>query len=467
MKHPPAPSARSGRSTPRLTRRWLATLAGASAGALALAACGASQNAGAPAAKIAAPVTLTMLTDHTGGDLDGQKAILARFTQEQPNVTFELSPNGPSQTARDRAKIMAQGGTPPDFWESTRAAYGDLLVLGIVNSISDYVKADKIPFEKMFVPDHVDHITVEGKIYGWPIVISADALAYNKDLFDARGLPYPPTNTADTSWTMEKFLDLAQKLTRNDGQVFGFGGSRSGYDRFADGTNWGQGPWDGQTKGLLDSPLWQQAEQYWVDCIFKYHIQPTAQEKPPIAPSSGPFFFNGKTAMDVVYGVPPSNVSFKWGLATVPSSAKGKNVAGRLGLHSLHMAQGGKNKDAVWQLFKWFRNKEVAGAFPMTWGSPVSPLLDGGSDAAQAEYQKRNGVDPKAFLMTALSAKRSGWGLQSLVKFQDYDPQITALYNEMFAQRISVADYGKQANQLLNQAIEESQKILKVTGSKQ
>jgi multiple sugar transport system substrate-binding protein len=451
----------------RLTRRRIAALAGASGGALALAACGTSRDGGAPAARVAAPVTLTMLTDHGGGDLDAQKAIFARFTQEQPNVTFELSPNGPGQAARDRAKIMAQGGTPPDFWESTRAAYGDLLMLGIINPISDYVKADKVPFEKMFVPDHVDHITVDGKIYGWPIVISADALAYNKDLFDARGLPYPPTNTADTSWTMEKFLDLAQKLTRNDGQVFGFGGTRSGYDRFADGTNWGQAPWDGQSKGFLDTPLWQQAEQYWVDCIYKHHIQPTAQEKPPLAPSSGPFFFNGKTAMDVVFGVPPANVPFKWGMATVPSSAKGKNVAGRLGLHSLHMAQGGTSKDVVWQVFKWFRNKENAGAFPMTWGSPVSPLLDGGSDLAQAEYQKRNGVDPKAFLMTALSAKRSGWGLQSLVKFQDYDPLITTLYSDMFAQKISVGEYGRQANQLLNQAIEESQKILKVTGSKQ
>jgi multiple sugar transport system substrate-binding protein len=317
----------------------------------------------------------------------------------------------------------------------------------------------------MFVPDHVDHITIDGKIYGWPIVISADALAYNKDLFDARGLPYPPVNTADTSWTMEKFLDVAQKITRNDGQIFGFGGSRSGYDRFADGTNWGQGPWDG-TKSSFDSPLWQQAEQFWLDCIYKQHVQPTSAEKPSIAPSSGAFFFNGKTGMDVVYTVPPASVSFKWAFATIPSSAKGKNVAGRLGLHSLHMAQGGKNKDVVWQIFKWFRNKENAGAYPMTWGSPVSPLLDGGSDAAQAEYQRRYGVDPKAFLQTALSAKRSGWGMQSLVKFTDVDPQVQSLYNDMFAQKISVNEYGKQTVPLLNQMIEDSQKILKVGASK-
>jgi ABC-type glycerol-3-phosphate transport system substrate-binding protein len=410
-------------------------------------------------------VTLLMLTDHAAGDLEAQQALFARFTAEQPGVGFELSPNPPGGVARERAKIMAQAGQPPDFWETTRAAFGDMLLAGIIAPISDYLARDKIPFEKLFVPDHVDHITVQGKVYGWPIVISADALAYNQDLFDARGLPAPQANTDDRTWTMERFLDLAQKLTRGDGQVFGFGGTRSGFDRLADGTNWGQPPWDGKARCLFDTPLWRQAEQFWVDCLYKWHVQPTAEERPAIAPPSGPFFFNGKTAMDVVFGAPPAGTGFHWGLATLPSSAAGKNVAGRLGLHSLHMGQG-QHKDTVWQVFRWFRAKEHAGAYPMTWGSPVSPLLDGGSEVAQAEYQRRYGVDPKAFRLTALSARRSGWGLQSLVKFQDYDPQIVKLYDDLFANAISVDEYVRQATPVMNQMIEESQQVLPITGSK-
>lgn len=455
------------RDQARATRRTLIAGLGAGGAALAGAACGGAPDSTPAGPKSAAPVTLLMLTDHTNADLDGQKALFARFTQAQPNVTFELSPNGAGQAARDRAKVMAQGGTPPDFWETTRAAFGDLLLLNLIGSISDYVKRDKVPFEKLFLPDHVDHITVDGKIYGWPVVVSADALAYNKELFDARGLPYPPVDTEDRSWTMERFLDVAQKLTRGDGETFGFGGTRSGYDRLTDGTNWGQPPWDGRARSAFDTPLWQQAEQFWLDCIYKQRVQPTAQEKTQLAPPKGPFFFNGKTGMDVVFGAPPTDSGVKWGFATIPSSAKGKNVSGRLGLHSLHMSQGGANKDTVWQVFKWFQNKDVAGAFPMTWGSPVSPLLDGGSDVAQAEYQKRYGVDPKAFLLTARAAKRSGWGLQSMVKFQDIDQQFQGLYNDLFAQKMSVADYGKQATPLFDQMISESQQLLKITGSKQ
>jgi ABC-type glycerol-3-phosphate transport system substrate-binding protein len=429
----------------------------------ALAACGGTS--GGPEAKTTAPVTLLMLTERTAADLDAQKELFGRFTKEQPNVTFELSPNGPNQAARDRVKVMAQAGTPPDFWETNRAAFGDMLLLNMIAPITDYVRKDKLPFEKMFVPDHADHITVQGKIYGWPIVISADALAYNRELFEARGLPLPPAKADDKTWTMERFLDTAQKLTRNDGQIFGFGGTRSGFARLTDGTNWGQAPWDGKAKCTFDTALWQQAEQFWTDCIFKHRVQPVGAERTAIAPPSGPFFFNGKTGMDVVFQKPPANVGFKWGLAAMPFTGAGRNVSGRLGLHSLHMGEG-KNKETVWQVFKWFRNKEHAGAYPVTWGSPVSPLLDGGSDAAQAAYQRQFGVDPKAFLETALHAKRSGWGLQSLVKFADYDPEIEKLYNSLFANEISVPDYARRATPIMNQMIEESQKILPITGSK-
>lgn len=88
-------------------------------GAALFVACGASTSSGAPA-KSAAPVTLLMPTDHSGPNMDAQVALLGRFGKDRPNVSFELSPNGPNQSARERVKVMAQAGTPPDFWETTR-----------------------------------------------------------------------------------------------------------------------------------------------------------------------------------------------------------------------------------------------------------------------------------------------------------------------------------------------------------
>src|SRR5919199_345409 len=149
---------------PRRTVLGAATGVTAGISGALLAACGSGQTAGSsqPDAKVVTPVTLTMLSDHGGPDLDAQKALFGRFTKEQqPNVGFELSPNGPNQAARDRAKIMAQGGTPPDFWESTRAAYADLLVAGVIQHITHYLKREKNPFLKLFFPHPLDHITIE------------------------------------------------------------------------------------------------------------------------------------------------------------------------------------------------------------------------------------------------------------------------------------------------------------------
>src|SRR2546430_11542621 len=121
-------------------RRVVASIAnGAGAGTL-LASCGtaSSRDSGAPA-PIAAPVSLVFLTD---GDIEGQKQLFGRFTQQQPKVTFEFSPNPPGQAARDRVKIMHQAGTPADLWESARAAFGDLLLLGAIASLSAFIKRD-------------------------------------------------------------------------------------------------------------------------------------------------------------------------------------------------------------------------------------------------------------------------------------------------------------------------------------
>ena len=37
---------------------------------------------------------------------------------------------------------------------------------------------------------------------------------YNKDVFDAAGVPYPPAK-ADQAWTWDQFIEIAQKLTKD------------------------------------------------------------------------------------------------------------------------------------------------------------------------------------------------------------------------------------------------------------
>ena len=63
----------------------------------------------------------------------------------------------------------------------------------------------------------VDYYSVEGVIYGFPLQLKVGCLAYNKDIFDKEGLPYPPPD-----WTWDEYYETAKKLTKDtdgDGRV--------------------------------------------------------------------------------------------------------------------------------------------------------------------------------------------------------------------------------------------------------
>jgi len=108
---------------------------------------------------------------------------------------------------------MVIGGTAPDVilaWEVDMprfAANGNILQLNDRIAASDLVRMDD------FMPA-VDALTevTGGGLYGIPWVYAGHFLYFNKDMFDAAGIPYPTDN-----WTWEDMAAAAQALTIRDG----------------------------------------------------------------------------------------------------------------------------------------------------------------------------------------------------------------------------------------------------------
>jgi multiple sugar transport system substrate-binding protein len=66
-------------------------------------------------------------------------------------------------------------------------------------------------------------VTVDGKIYAWPIWVTALSIYANTELFKERGVPLP---ALDKPWTWDEFVAAAKQLTfqKADGtQIYGFG----------------------------------------------------------------------------------------------------------------------------------------------------------------------------------------------------------------------------------------------------
>ncbi len=116
----------------------------------------------------------------------------------------------------------ASGGDMPDvFWmhsnEAVKYMPNDILL-----DITDQVAKSEVLEMDKFPEDLKQMYQWEGKTYALPKDMDTIAVWYNKTLFDDAGIPYP-----DGSWTWDEFYEIAQKLTKDDGSVYGFAANPS------------------------------------------------------------------------------------------------------------------------------------------------------------------------------------------------------------------------------------------------
>jgi ABC-type glycerol-3-phosphate transport system substrate-binding protein len=189
--------------------------------------------------------------------------------------------------------------------------------------------------------------------------------------------------------------------------------------------------------------------------LIKHKVQPTADEITALhgGATTGNVFFSGKVGMQVFYSS-TDRLPFRWGLATLPYSgpAGSKNTSGRFFCHGLHMGQV-KEKDAVWEVFKWLTKPENGGRFVVTAGHATSPIVNGGSDAAQKTYQERAGVDARAYVLMAQSVRVEGHGVYKYATSGQVLTTIGEFYKQMRDGKMSVDEYADRAAGIMNQQL--------------
>ncbi|MDR0636644.1 MAG: sugar ABC transporter substrate-binding protein [Treponema sp.] len=124
----------------------------------------------------------------------------------------------PNDDYDDKIKVLAAGGSDMDiFWIRTPAQTQQFITNNALLDLSSYIQAsglDLAPIRSTSLPGAMR----SGKIYGLPTTGSAWMLFYNKDLFDAKGLPYP------INFTWSQYLELAKQLTYTEGGKKYWGG---------------------------------------------------------------------------------------------------------------------------------------------------------------------------------------------------------------------------------------------------
>ena len=226
---------------------------------------------------------------------------IALFNQIYPQYNLKLDPQN---LGMEKTIVQCLAGVGPDVFDCYSGFQLSAFVRsGIALDCTDLFPQHGIDIKAVW-PCLNPLVIHEGRVYGHPGNAGADALWFNKALFEEAGIPLPRGD-----WTWDDFIPIAKRLTRFDshGRPVQFGVMLGKFD-------WQSvflGQWNAfiytpeGTRSTLDSPEATAAAQFYQDLIYVHGVLPSPTEEETMASSGGwgsgtiTLFGAGKAAMAV------------------------------------------------------------------------------------------------------------------------------------------------------------------------
>ena len=262
--------------TQHLDRRHFLGLAGVTASAAALAACGGPSTSGTPVASEAAELDfngvkpaakIDFWSNHPGKSQDVEKAIIEKFHAKYPDIRVNLVTAGANYeeiAQKFQTSQAAKSGLPgvvvlSDVWWFRYFTNGSIIPVDALVKQLD-IKLDD------FRQSLVDDYKYNDKQWALPYGRSTPLFYYNKDHFQAAGLP----DRAPKTW--QEFGEWAPKLKASSGAQYAYiYPALAGYAGWTLQNNlWGWGgSWSKEWEITCDSPESVEALQWAQDSIYK------------------------------------------------------------------------------------------------------------------------------------------------------------------------------------------------------
>lgn len=329
---------------------------------------------GAVAALLALPLTLGTTTAQDQhrvsfmvfgdvAELAAYQGLVAAFEEVRPDIDVTIAHIADQGDYRQRLAADFAAGTPADVVLLNYRRYGQFASRGVLEPLGPRLRESTILREADFYEEALSPFRWDGALMCIPQNLSSLVVYYDKDLFDAAGLPYPADD-----WTWEDFLATAQALTLDtdgDGMVDQHGlGTEASVFRVAPFI-WQNGgelvrlsQSTGQPVALgFDMPATKDAIAWFVDLQTTHHVVPNAVEETAL--SSEDRFQNGTVAMflNSRRGVPTYREieGFDWDVAALP---RGVQPAGILHADAYCMPTTVADKDATWTFIEFANSAE-------------------------------------------------------------------------------------------------------------
>jgi len=261
------------------------------------------------------------------GPAEYYEPIIQKFNENYPHITVELDTSD-----EDNADVSII--SPFDLSE--------LVEEDAILSLDPFVEQDASFGPADFYPGTLELYTRDGRLWAVPGMVNMLVMYYNRDLFDAYGVPYPKPE-----WTWDDFLNSALAIRDPEADVFGYAAIEEFLDPLPFIYQHGGRILDDMlnpTRTTYDDPLTIEAVQWYVDLIRTHNVAPTRSQILDqgfgLSVPSG--VYQGKVGMWTSWlserggggGVEatwPAEWKMDWGMVPLPRDAQSATVTYLLG----------------------------------------------------------------------------------------------------------------------------------------
>jgi len=282
---------------------------------------------------------------------------LQKFEQLHPNIHITWSPIPGDYPTKMRANVA--GGTVPDVFYLSPDMSSEYISASKLLNLSPYMARDHVSASNYYSALLNPFVCTGGQVYGLPKDWASLGVFYNKQMFQAAGVPFPSAN-----WTWQDFQNDAAKLTKNAGST----NAVYGVSLSADASRWGAfllangGTMLNKngTQATFNSQAGVSSLEYY-DSFLKNHtgVLPTQVG----APWNGDALGKAKAAMTIEgpWLIPYMQTTYpniQYGIAPLPVAPTGKR-ANLIFTNAWSAYSGTKYPEAAWELIKYMTGTTV------------------------------------------------------------------------------------------------------------
>lgn len=139
--------------------------------------------------------------------------VLPMWAELHPEVELNMIRLSQEEGFVKREAMIAAGETL-HVWSPNWGGNGFAtdLARGLFENLTPIIEQDDYDLSD-FIPEMLESYQSDGQQMGMPFLSAGSYLFYNKELFDAAGVDYPPVDWDDPEWDWDAFVALAKELT--------------------------------------------------------------------------------------------------------------------------------------------------------------------------------------------------------------------------------------------------------------